>query len=186
MRVSLSLKLTALLCVFGLLLTGLATYYSLSSSKQIVVASAKRDLLVANQVIGRNLQLQLQNFSNDAQLLADQSQPQDILLNHAERAEKTRELAQLFRSMLAAQPEYQRLRLISAENFGLELLSVDRNGRVPDRELKERGHFPYVFKALKLKPAVQRFTRGQCAIHAALEFAPGFHVLRAQAADVRA
>ncbi|HWR81108.1 MAG TPA: hypothetical protein VN303_13035, partial [Pseudomonas sp.] len=75
MRVSLSLKLTALLCVFGLLLTGLATYYSLSSSKQIVVASAKRDLLVANQVIGRNLQLQLQNFSNDAQLLADQSQP---------------------------------------------------------------------------------------------------------------
>ena len=155
MRVSLSLKLTALLCVFGLLLTGLATYYSLSSSKQIVVASAKRDLLVANQVIGRNLQLQLQNFSNDAQLLADQSQPQDILLNHAERAEKTRELAQLFRSMLAAQPEYQRLRLIGAENFGMELLSVDRNGRVPDSALKERGHFPYVFKALKLKPGNQ-------------------------------
>ena len=155
MRVSLSLKLTALLCVFGLLLTGLATYYSLSSSKQIVVASAKRDLLVANQVIGRNLQLQLQNFSNDAQLLADQSQPQDILLNHAERAEETRELAQLFLSMLAAQPEYQRLRLIGAENFGMELLSVDRNGRVPDSALKERGHFPYVFKALKLKPGNQ-------------------------------
>ena len=155
MRVSLSLKLTALLCVFGLLLTGLATYYSLSSSKQIVVASAKRDLLVANQVIGRNLQLQLQNFSNDAQLLADQSQPRDILLNHAERVEETRELAQLFLSMLAAQPEYQRLRLIGAENFGMELLSVDRNGRVPDSALKERGHFPYVFKALKLKPGNQ-------------------------------
>jgi diguanylate cyclase (GGDEF)-like protein len=155
MKVSLSLKLTALLCVFGLLLTGLATYYSLSSSKQIVVASAKRDLLVANQVIGRNLQLQLQSFSNDAQLLAEQSQARDILLNSSERAEEIQELAQLFRGMLKAQPEYQRLRLIDAGHFGMELLSVDRNGRVPDSDLKERGHFPYVFKALKLKPGNQ-------------------------------
>ena len=155
MRFSLSLKLTALLCLFGLLLTGLATYYSLSSSKQIVVASAKRDLLVANQVIGRNLQLQLRNFSMDAQLLAEQSQPLDILLNRPDSATELLHLALLFHSLLAAQPEYQSLRLIGADYFGMERLSVDRTGQVPDTALRERGHFPYVFRTLKLRPGNQ-------------------------------
>ena len=33
--------------MFGLLLGGFASYYSLSSSKQILIAAAKRDLLFA-------------------------------------------------------------------------------------------------------------------------------------------
>ena len=62
MKLSLGNKLTVLLCLFGLLLSGLASYYSLSSSKQILIAAAKRDLLVANQVLGRNLQISLESF----------------------------------------------------------------------------------------------------------------------------
>ena len=86
MKISISIKLTAILCLFGLLMTGLASYYSLSNSKQILLDAAKRDLLIANQVLGRNLQLKLQGPANDARLLAEQPQPLQILLDHPNKA----------------------------------------------------------------------------------------------------
>lgn len=152
MKLSLGNKLTLLLCLFGLLLSGLASYYSLSSSKQILIAAAKRDLLVANQVLGRNLQISLENFANDLKVLSTQSQPADVLQNTPRSSREALELNRLFTSMLNAHPEYQRIRLIEAKNHGLERLNVDRNGTVASSALQEKGHFPYVFKTLKLVP----------------------------------
>ncbi|MEK8080985.1 diguanylate cyclase domain-containing protein [Pseudomonas sp. XK-1] len=152
MKLSLGNKLTLLLCLFGLLLSGLASYYSLSSSKQILIAAAKRDLLVANQVLGRNLQISLENFANDLKVLSTQSQPVDVLADMPRSNKELAELTQLFTSMLNAHPEYQRIRLIEAKNHGLERINVDRHGPVAPSALREKGHFPYVFKTLKLMP----------------------------------
>ncbi|WP_445940513.1 diguanylate cyclase domain-containing protein [Pseudomonas sp.] len=152
MKLSLGNKLTVLLCLFGLLLSGLASYYSLSSSKQILIAAAKRDLLVANQVLGRNLQISLENFANDLKVLSTQSQPVDVLADMPRSNKEFAELTQLFTSMLNAHPEYQRIRLIEAKNHGLERIHVDRHGTVAGSALQEKGHFPYVFKTLKLVP----------------------------------
>jgi diguanylate cyclase len=152
LKLSLGNKLTVLLCLFGLLLSGLASYYSLSSSKQILVAAAKRDLLVANQVLGRNLQISLENFANDLKVLSTQSQPVDVLADMPRSNKEFEELTQLFTSMLNAHPEYQRIRLIDAKNHGLERINVDRNGPASSSALQEKGHFPYVFKTLKLMP----------------------------------
>jgi diguanylate cyclase len=152
LNLSLGNKLTVLLCLFGLLLSGLASYYSLSSSKQILIAAAKRDLLVANQVLGRNLQISLENFANDLKVLSTQSQPVDVLADMPRSNKEFAELTQLFTSMLNAQPEYQRIRLIDAKNHGLERINVDRHGIVASSALQEKGHFPYVFKTLKLMP----------------------------------
>jgi diguanylate cyclase (GGDEF)-like protein len=152
LKLSLGNKLTLLLCLFGLLLSGLASYYSLSSSKQILIAAAKRDLLVANQVLGRNLQISLENFANDLKVLSTQSQPVDVLADMPRSNKELAELTQLFTSMLNAHPEYQRIRLIEAKNHGLERINVDRHGPVAPSALREKGHFPYVFKTLKLMP----------------------------------
>jgi diguanylate cyclase len=152
LKLSLGNKLTVLLCLFGLLLSGLASYYSLSSSKQILIAAAKRDLLVANQVLGRNLQISLENFANDLKVLSTQSQPVDVLADMPRSNKEFAELTQLFTSMLNAHPEYQRIRLIDAKNHGLERINVDRNGPASSSALQEKGHFPYVFKTLKLMP----------------------------------
>jgi diguanylate cyclase len=152
LKLSLGNKLTVLLCLFGLLLSGLASYYSLSSSKQILIAAAKRDLLVANQVLGRNLQISLENFANDLKVLSTQSQPVDVLADMPRSNKEFAELTQLFTSMLNAHPEYQRIRLIDAKNHGLERINVDRHGPVSSSALQEKGHFPYVFKTLKLMP----------------------------------
>ncbi|TIH06639.1 GGDEF domain-containing protein [Pseudomonas leptonychotis] len=158
MKLSLGNKLTVLLCLFGLLLSGLASYYSLSSSKQILIAAAKRDLLVANQVLGRNLQISLENFANDLKVLSTQSQPVDVLADMPRSNKEFAELTQLFTSMLNAHPEYQRIRLIDAKNHGLERINVDRHGPVSSSALQEKGHFPYVFKTLKLVPGQQFFS----------------------------
>lgn len=152
MKLSIGNKLTVLLCLFGLLLSGLASYCSLSSSKQILIAAAKRDLLVANQVLGRNLQISLENFANDLKVLSTQSQPVDVLADMPRSNKEFAELTQLFTSMLNANPEYQRIRLIDAKNHGLERINVDRNGPASSSALQEKGHFPYVFKTLKLMP----------------------------------
>ncbi|WP_341304962.1 diguanylate cyclase [Pseudomonas sp. TMP25] len=152
MKLSLGYKLTVLLCLFGLLLSGLASYYSLSSSKQILIAAAKRDLLLANQVLGRNLQISLENFADDLKVLSTQSQPVDVLQNTPRSSREALALTQLFTSILSAHPEYQRIRLIEANNHGLERIHVDRNGTVASSALQEKGHFPYVFKTLKLVP----------------------------------
>jgi diguanylate cyclase (GGDEF)-like protein len=152
LKLSIGNKLTVLLCLFGLLLSGLASYCSLSSSKQILIAAAKRDLLVANQVLGRNLQISLENFANDLKVLSTQSQPVDVLADMPRSNKEFAELTQLFTSMLNANPEYQRIRLIDAKNHGLERINVDRNGPASSSALQEKGHFPYVFKTLKLMP----------------------------------
>jgi diguanylate cyclase (GGDEF)-like protein len=158
LKLSLGNKLTVLLCLFGLLLSGLASYYSLSSSKQILIAAAKRDLLVANQVLGRNLQISLENFANDLKVLSAQSQPVDVLQDAPSSSSEALELARLFTSMLNAHPEYQRIRLIEAKNHGLERINVDRHGITASSALQEKGHFPYVFKTLKLVPGQQFFS----------------------------
>ncbi|MFP6861781.1 diguanylate cyclase domain-containing protein [Pseudomonas sp.] len=158
MKLSLGNKLTVLLCLFGLLLSGLASYYSLSSSKQILIAAAKRDRLVANQVLGRNLQISLESFANDLKVLSAQSQPVDVLQDAPSSSSEALELARLFTSMLNAHPEYQRIRLIEAKNHGLERINVDRHGITASSALQEKGHFPYVFKTLKLVPGQQFFS----------------------------
>jgi diguanylate cyclase (GGDEF)-like protein len=158
LKLGLGNKLTLLLCLFGLLLSGFASYYALSSSKQILIDASKRDLLVANQVLGRNLQIRLENFAKDLKVLSAQSQPVDVLQDTSSSSREALELTRLFASMLDAHPEYQRVRLIEAKNHGLERISVNRDGAAGSSPLKEKGHFPYVFKTLKLLPGQQFFS----------------------------
>jgi hypothetical protein len=158
LKLSLGNKLTLLLCLFGLLLSGFASYYALSSSKQILIEAAKRDLLLANQVLGRNLQIRLDNFAKDLKVLSAQSQPADVLEDTPRSSREALELTQLFTSMLNAHPEYERIRLIEAKNHGLERIKIDRQGAVASSALKEKGHFSYVFKTLKLSPGQQFFS----------------------------
>ncbi len=158
MQLGISIKLTALLSLFGLLLTGLASYYLFSSSQQILIDAAKRDLQTANQVLGRNLQLSLQGFANDARVLAEQSQPRDVLEQRPDRELEEKELIGLFQALLAVHPEYQRIRLIMAREHGLERISVDHQGPADASSLVEKGHFPYVFETLRLARGEQYFS----------------------------
>lgn len=164
MRFGIAFKLGCLMALFGMLPVGLAGYYTYNSSREMLLRAAERDLLTSVQVLGRNLHASLRNISLDAAVLTNG--PQVHELGDIEDAEKRNvvqgNLAESFRAMLLAHPDYMQIRLISATDYGLELVREDRDGpnivRVEGADLQEKAHYAYVFETLRLKPGEVRIS----------------------------
>ncbi|MBK9571453.1 MAG: GGDEF domain-containing protein [Rhodoferax sp.] len=157
MKFGIGFKLSVLLASFGLLAMGIVGYYSYASSRTTLVQAAQRDLLTALQVLGQNYQTSVDDVGNDALLLA--AVPAARAAMGSGRTDGARQdlnvLADTFEAMLKIHPEYFQIRLIRADQHGLEVVRVDRDGsgltRVEGLDLQEKAHYPYVFKALWLK-----------------------------------
>lgn len=164
MRSSIALKLGCLMALFGILPTGLAGYYSYTSSRDILLKAAERDLLTSAQVLGRNLHGNLDDIGLDAQLLANGPEVRELpgASSQSVRLHAQDNLAELFRAMLQVHPDYMQIRLISAVDHGLELVRVDRDGerllRVSGADLQEKAHYAYVFDTLRLAPGETRLS----------------------------
>ena len=148
----------------------------LRATRTALLAASQRDLLTATQVLGRSFQGSIDEIATDTSLLA--RLPASSVLANAPagaRSERDKQLvADVFASMLAVHPEYYQIRLIDADHHGLELIRVDRDGdklsRVPEVDLQEKAHYPYVFNTLLL-------SAGQC--NAATDVASHFSDLLA-------
>lgn len=164
MRFGISFKLGCLMALFGILPTGLAGYYIYSSSREMLLQAAERDLLTSVQVLGRNLHSSLRNISLDAAVLTNGPQVHDLasISDQNKRDEVQNNLAESFRAMLLAHPDYMQIRLISASEHGLELVRQDRDGldivRVQGADLQEKAHYAYVFETLSLAPGDVRIS----------------------------
>ena len=164
MRFSIALKLGCLMALFGILPTGLAGYYSYTSSRDILLKAAERDLLTSVQVLGRNLHGNLDDIGLDAQMLANGPEVRELpgASSQSVRLHAQDNLAELFRAMLQVHPDYMQIRLISAVDHGLELVRVDRDGerllRVSGADLQEKAHYAYVFDTLRLAPGETRLS----------------------------
>jgi diguanylate cyclase (GGDEF)-like protein len=164
MRFGISFKLGCLMALFGMLPTGLAGYYIYNSSREMLLHAAERDLLTSVQVLGRNLHASLRNISLDAAVLTNGPQVHDLgdMADANERTHAENDLAESFRAMLLAHPDYMQIRLISATDHGLELVREDRDGRrivrVEGNDLQEKAHYAYVFETLRLAPGEVRIS----------------------------
>jgi len=164
MRFGISFKLGCLMALFGILPTGLAGYYIYSSSREMLLQAAERDLLTSVQVLGRNLHGSLRNISLDAAVLTNGPQVRELssISDQNKRDEVQSNLAESFRAMLLAHPDYMQIRLISASEHGLELVREDRDGldivRVQGADLQEKAHYAYVFETLTLAPGDVRIS----------------------------
>lgn len=164
MRFGIAFKLGCLMALFGILPTALAGYYIYNSSREMLLQAAERDLLTSVQVLGRNLHSSLHNISLDAAVLTNGPQVHDLatISDPAQRSRVQDDLAVAFQAMLLAHPDYMQIRLISATDHGLEWVREDRDGkrivRVDGADLQEKGHYAYVFEALKLAPGEVRIS----------------------------
>lgn len=144
MKWSIALKLGALLASFSVFAAILAGYYTFDSSRERLQGRAERSLLATTQVLARHMQTGFSTVARDTAFLADAA---------AVEQDQGR-LADLFKANLQAHPAYLQIRYISAGDYGLELVRIDRQGdklvRVPDDQLQEKSHFPFVFEALSL------------------------------------
>ena len=141
---SIALKLGALLASFSVFAAILAGYYTFDSSRERLQGRAERSLLATTQVLARHMQTGFSTVARDTAFLADAA---------AVEQDQGR-LADLFKANLQAHPANLQIRYISAGDYGLELVRIDRQGdklvRVPDDQLQEKSHFPFVFEALSL------------------------------------
>ena len=157
MRFGLSLKLGTLLAIFGVLSTALTAHYSYRSSRAMLVKAAEQDLLTATQVLARRFSVALAEVERSALLLAEQTDSATVAEAPAGPGAEGRKaaLARMFTALLDVHPEYFQVRLIAADNHGIELVRVDRDGdrltRVAAEHLQEKGHYPYVFEAIGLQ-----------------------------------
>jgi len=152
-----ALRLSLLLVAFSVFAAGLASHYTFVSSRAMMTERAERDLLSTTEVLARHLHSSLQSVSQDALALATHGQARVLLEESRAGAARSQQaardaMAQVFEAMLAAHPGYLQVRLITAQDHGLEQVRVLRQGevlkRIPDQDLREKGHFPYVFEAL--------------------------------------
>lgn len=152
MRIGIAAKLGLVLALVGMLAAGLTGFYAYTASRKLLIDSAKKELLTSTQVLGRRILQAREEGSRNLRTLAHH--PAALAaLQQADRARED-ELAVLFSLLMEANPAYFQIRLISAEDGGLERVRVDRDGttllRVDGDELQEKGHYPYVFDALKM------------------------------------
>jgi HAMP domain-containing protein len=156
MRNGIGFKLGLLLATFGIASMGLVGYYSHVSSRASLLDNAQTNLLTATQVVSRNFQVTIEAVSGDARMLAGLPSAIRSLEGLGEasvQAEKSTLLA-TFKSLMSVRPEYFQVRLISADQCGLEQVRVDRDDdkltQVSGSSLQEKAHFPYVFNTVRL------------------------------------
>lgn len=153
MKLGITAKLAALLVLVGALAAGLTGFYANAASQDLLVWSAKNQLLTATQVLARRINLTREEASRNLLVLTRHPAAQAVLA----KADATGgdELALLFALVMQANPAYTQIRLISASDYGLERVRADRTGativRVQGDDLQEKGHNAYVSEALKLR-----------------------------------
>ncbi|MBX9793686.1 MAG: hypothetical protein K2Y02_05245 [Burkholderiaceae bacterium] len=129
MKLGIARKLALLLAVVGALAAGLTGLYAYWTSRQLLVESAQDKLLTSTQVLARRITLSRQEITRNLEVLARHPAAASTLLRPD--AAQSRELATLFSLLMAAHPSYFQIRLISASEYGLERVRVDRQGNAP-------------------------------------------------------
>ncbi|MFB1031883.1 MAG: cache domain-containing protein, partial [Thauera sp.] len=141
------------LALSGMLSAGITAFQAQRASETLLVDSARAELLTATRVLARRITLVREDLSRTLLALARHPAALAALDDDAQAATQ---LATLFALPMEANRAYFQIRLIAADDHGLERVRIDRDGdallRVDGDALQEKGHYPYVFDALALPP----------------------------------
>ncbi|MEO7107146.1 MAG: diguanylate cyclase [Rhodoferax sp.] len=152
MKFGIAFKLGLLLAGVSILAAGITGFYAYQASRDLLVRSAKAELLTTTNVLARRVILNREEISRN--LLVLSSHPAALAAIGSAVTEQDDQLAAIFEAMMRANPAYFQIRLIAAGDSGAERVRVDRAGdrilRVQGDDLQEKGHFSYVSGALKL------------------------------------
>ena len=145
-------RLGVLLAVVVVVTAGVTTYSAYDVSRDLLVASAKNELLASTKVLARRIQLSRNEIVRNLQVLAHY--PATVAALQGGGMTPRDQLADLFALVMDANPGYYQVRLIALADFGLEQVRIDRDGtklvRVVGDDLQEKGHYPYVFDTARL------------------------------------
>ena len=166
MRLGVGFKLGIWLALFGILSTALTGYYAYSKSRELLISAAEDKLLTATDVVGQRFLDALIPMTEDLSMivaLPALTALADGVAGSDEARRNTAKLAEVFASMLKSRVDYAQLRVIGVADFGKELIRTDRTSSgvetLNNDDLQEKGHFPYLFEALKLPAGAFYFSK---------------------------
>lgn len=152
MKFGFAARLSWVLALAGCLTAGLTGLYVYRASHDLLVQDAKDELSSTAKMIDQRIDSLHLDIIRDLSLLANHPASHEFLQREKPDAENT--LATLFELLIVNKPAYLQIRLISANEYGLEKVRVDRDKSGPVRvtgdNLQEKGYFPYVSDTLKM------------------------------------
>ncbi len=160
MRWKIGVRLGVLLACFSVFAALLVGYFTFVFARDMLNDRAQRSLLATTQILSQHMRTGFATVGRDVAMLAHLTAGSQAAARggaHPEAQARDRDmLAGVFKAVLSARNSYQQIRLISAQDHGLELVRVERSGsglvRVQGDALQEKAHFPFVYETLKLGP----------------------------------
>jgi diguanylate cyclase (GGDEF)-like protein len=152
MNFGIAAKLGLLLATVSVLASGLTGFYAYQASRSLLIESAKTELLTTTHVLSSRIAASRGEISRNLQILA--SHPAALAAVQTRNATQEDQLAVIFEQVMRANPGYYQIRLISADDSGMERVRMDRTEdrlvRVSGDDLQEKAHFAYVSGTLRL------------------------------------
>lgn len=118
MKFGIAIKLGLLLAGVSILASGLTGFYAYQASRDLLVQSAKTELLTTTKVLSSRIATSREEISRNLRMLA--SHPAALAAVQSPAAAQEDLLATIFERVMHANPGYFQIRLISASENGLE------------------------------------------------------------------
>jgi len=154
MKFGFAARLSWILLLSGIVMTGIIGLYAYRTTHELLVGEAINELTANTAVMESRLQALRRSIARDLNLLASHPDSRAILLQKEYSPEST--LENIFDILMRQNSSYLQIRLIGAQDYGLEVLRVDRDTfgpvHVTGDDLQEKSHFLYVSETLKLHP----------------------------------
>jgi diguanylate cyclase (GGDEF)-like protein len=151
-RLGLTSKLSILLVCIGVAASGATGYYAYRANRRMLMQEAERSLLTSTQLLSQRFNAALGDVADDVLVLATMPSCVSVARGDETSSAGRARLEDVFLQFMAHHPEYLEIRLITRSHYGLERIRVDRGASgivaVPERQLEEKGQFPYVFDTL--------------------------------------
>ncbi|MDO6686629.1 MULTISPECIES: putative bifunctional diguanylate cyclase/phosphodiesterase [unclassified Agarivorans] len=150
---SISLRFGLWFAMFGILASVVTATVSYHESRELLAESAERELATTTHILSREFNHSINEIAKDVLFLA--SIPQTAgYFQSSNKPLLAKQLTDIFKQKLRLNNSYFQLRFIGADNFGQELIRVDRLSdgliAIEAEQLEEKAHYPYVFRTLRL------------------------------------
>ncbi len=135
-------------------------YLNYDRNRDLVMARASDDLLTSTRLLAGRFLQELKGVESDLITLSHLAPVFIGIETPATQETKSPPvragLAWIFEDFLQAHPEYLDIRYVALANFGRETVRVNQTPqgieRVAEKNLRENGHFPYLYRTIKLGP----------------------------------
>jgi len=158
MRSTIVFKLSIWIAVISILSACTSVYFTFLNGRAMLTRAAEERLSTATQVMSQRYRFFIQEMGRTLLFAAKLPAIEEFKSTpNLERRQQLRaRLGGVFAELINTHPEYFQVRLIDAENHGVELVRADRGvsgaHNIEGAALQEKAHFPYVFNTRSLPP----------------------------------